>query len=265
VKKIGLIAGNGRFPILLSEEVRKKGYEIVIAAIKQEADEELAKVADKIYWVDLGSLQDVVNVFSKEGVTEILMAGKVTKTAMYSDIKFDERFKNFLENVDRKNDDRLLSKLAEELSKDNINVIDPCEFLDRFLPPKGILTKIEPTESQMEDIDFGFEIAKSIAGLDIGQTVVVKNKVVLAVEAIEGTDKAIKRGAELGNGNVVVAKVSRPKQDMRFDIPVIGLTTIEVLIKNKVSAIVIDSKTVILDMKEVIEKAQKNNIVIVVK
>ena len=265
MNKIGLIAGSGRFPILLAQEIRKKGYEIVTVAIENEAEKELSNVVDKLNWVNLGQLQKLINVFKENKVRELVMAGKVTKASMYFGLELDDRFKKCLESMKQKNDESILEKLAEEFEKDGIKVKDPSEFLHNFLPKPGLLTNNTPTSEQIKDIDFSFYVAKKISHLDIGQTVVVKNQVVLAVEAIEGTDKAIVRGAGLGNGNVVVAKVSRPNQDMRFDIPAIGLTTIKILNENKVSSLVIDSSTIILDYEEVIKQAEQNNISIVVK
>lgn len=265
VSRIGLIAGSGRFPILISKEIRRKGHEVIAIGIEGAADKELENFVDKVFWVKFGQLQKMIDFFRKEEIKNLIMLGKVMKTALYTDNDFDERLIEMLNSVEEKNDEVLLAGIAREFARDGLFFIDPSEFLASFLPPTGFLTKRKPTEKELEDINFGFTMAKRLSDMDVGQVVVVKDQVVLAVEAIEGTDKAIPRGSELGNGDVVVAKVSRPKQNMRFDIPVVGLTTLDILIDSKVSALVIDSSTIILDMEEFIKKADENNIVIMVK
>ncbi|PLX16111.1 MAG: lipid-A-disaccharide synthase [Candidatus Muiribacterium halophilum] len=265
MRKIGLIAGSGRFPLLLSKEIKNKGCELIVVAIKGAADGDVEKNSDSFHWVELGMMQDMIDIFKENEVNEIMMVGKVNKTILYTNSSFDNRVKGMLETLDEKNDDRLLASIAQEFHKEGINLIDPMEFLRPFFPKAGVLTSKKPDENVKADIDFGFTMAKRLSDMDIGQVVVVKNQIVLAVEAMEGTDKAIPRGAMLGKGDVIVAKVSRPKQDMRFDIPVVGLTTIDTLIKSKASALVIDQNTIILDMEEVIKKADDNNITIFVK
>ncbi|MCK9467614.1 MAG: lipid-A-disaccharide synthase [Candidatus Absconditabacterales bacterium] len=265
LNKIGLIAGSGRFPILLSKEIKKKGYEIIAIGIKGAADPELEKFVDKIFWVRFGELQAMIDFFKKENAKSLIMLGKVMKTALYTKNDFDARLIEMLKSVDEKNDEVLLSGIAREFLRDGLVFIDPSEFLVNFLPPTGFLTKRRPNEREMEDINFGFTMAKRLSDMDVGQVVVVKEQIVLAVEAIEGTDQAIPRGSKLGNGGVVVAKVSRPKQNMRFDIPVVGLTTLDILIKERVSALVLDSSTIVLDMDEFARRADENNIVIMVK
>jgi len=265
VRKIGLIAGSGRFPLLLSREIKNKGCEVVAVAIKGAADGALEKNCDSFHQVELGRMQEIIDIFKKHHVNEIMMVGKVNKRILYSNTSFDDRVRVMLERLDEKNDDRILASIAKEFFREGINVIDPMEFLLPFFPPAGVLTNKKPDDAVKADIDFGFTMAKRLSDMDIGQVVVVKNQVVLAVEAMEGTDKAIPRGATLGKGDVVVAKVSRPKQDMRFDIPVIGLTTIDTLIESKVRALVIDQNTIILDMQKVIDKANEHGITIYVK
>jgi lipid-A-disaccharide synthase len=262
-KKVGLIAGNGRFPLLLAEEAIKKGYEVVAVAISEEADVSLEKTVTKYHNISITNIDKIFDVLKKEGITEVLYAGKIKKTIMYSGLKFDLRLQKILKSLKDRNDDSILNAISDELEKEGVRVIDSKPFLKRFLPEKGILTST-PTEEEWLDLKYAYNVAKQIAGIDIGQTVAVRNQAVLAIEAIEGTDEAILRAGKLGKEGVVVAKVAKPSQDMRFDIPAIGLNTIEVLKKANVRALVIDSGlTIILDKEELFKKANEYNICIV--
>lgn len=263
-KRIGLVAGAGKFPIVLANAANKRGIKVMTIAIKEETDPKLEAFSDKIVWFSVGELDKIVNTFIKEKIESVFMAGKIKKTIMYSDIDLDNRLKTLLNKLENRNDDVILNAFVSELSEHGIIVRNSAEYIPELLAPEGVLTKIRPDEQTVQDIRYGFSMAKQIAGLDIGQTVVVKDKAVLAVEAIEGTDKAIERGGILGNGGIVVAKVAKPSQDMRFDIPVVGITTLAQLEHAKARAIVIESgKTILLDKDELISRANDKGIAIV--
>lgn len=262
--KIGLIAGNGRYPINFASSAQKCGHKVVAVAIKEETYPELANYVDEIHWFNVGELQAIIDTFLQRGITRIVMAGKITKARMFNELKPDARLVKVFEKTPLKSDDALLKALASEFVSEGIEVCDSTMFLKSLLPQKGVLTKRQPTQQEMLDIDYGYKIAKKIAELDIGMTVVVKNRAILAVEAIEGTDETILRGSKYGNGDIVVVKVARPHQDMRFDLPVIGLDTIKTCKSAKVTCLGIESeKTLILDKDEVISNANDNNLTIV--
>jgi hypothetical protein len=265
VSRIGLIAGNGRFPLYFADSARKGGNEVVAVAIREETNPELENLVDQINWFHVGELQGMIDFFLQMKVDRIVMAGKITKTLMFEKIRPDIRLMKVFEKTPVRNDDALLKALANEFISEGIHVCDSTTFLTSLLPEKGILTKRHPNDDELLDINYGHEIAKKIAGLDIGMTVVVKNRAILAVEAIEGTDQAILRGGQLGNGSVTVVKVARPVQDMRFDLPVVGLDTIRTLIKAKACCLAFEEKkTLLLDRDELIELADNNGLAIMV-
>lgn len=263
--RIGLIAGNGKFPILFAQEARKRGVEVVAIGINEETEKELEKYVNKIYWLGVGELEKLFQVLLQEKLTSVVMAGQVKHKRIFDkNIKIDTLMQQLLDNVKDKKTDSLISAVARRLEASGVRLLDSTMFLSRYLPEKGILTNDPISKRVLDDIEFGREIAKAIAGLDIGQTVVVKDKVVLAVESIEGTDEAIKRGAGYGKEGIVVVKVSKPKQDMRFDIPIIGLDTIKLLKELKAACISIEAKkTLIIDKEETIKLANEVGVGIV--
>lgn len=264
-QKIGLIAGNGRFPLIFAKAASENGYEVIAFAVIGETFEELTQYVNRIFWYDIGKLDCIISSIKEVGITEIVMAGKITKTKMFGNIQLDQRWYKLLARLRNRNDDSLLGGIVEELEFEGIKVMESTMFLSSFLPEPGVLTRRSPVEKEMIDIEYGKKIAKHIAGLDIGQTVVVKNRAILAVEAIEGTDMAIQRGGKLGRGDIVVVKVSKPHQDMRFDIPVIGLNTMRNLIDARARALAIESgKTLFLDRQKVISLADDNNMTVIV-
>lgn len=263
--RIGLIAGNGRFPLYFAEAARKGGHEVFAVAIKEETFKELEEKVAGIHWFHVGELQAMIDTFLTLGIDRIVMAGKITKTRMFNHLKPDARLLQVFAKTPIRNDDALLKALAGEFIHEGIHVCDSTTFLSALLPSAGSLTKKEPTQEEWLDIRYGHEIAKQIAGLDIGQTVVVKNRAILAVEAIEGTDEAILRGGSLGNGGVTVVKVARPQQDMRFDLPVVGLDTIVTLRQAKAVCLAFEEKkTLLLDREEVVASAEEAGLSIVV-
>ncbi len=263
-RKIGLIAGNGRFPLIFAQEAKKQGVEVVALAIKKETSPSLENLVDRIHWVDLGELGDLIEICKREEITRAVMAGQVRHTRLFSEVKLDARAMALLAGVQDKKANSLLGAVADELSREGIELIDSATYLSHLLPSPGILTRRKPTQKEWRDIEFGHKMAKEIAGLDIGQTVVVKDQAVLAVEGMEGTDLTIKRGGKLGKGDVVVVKVSKPQQDRRFDLPIVGERTIEVLKAAKARVLAFSARgTILLDREKVVKKANQNGISLV--
>ena len=202
-------------------------------------------------------------LFRSQEISEVVLLGKVTKELLFQGIELDQRFKKLLAQLPEKNDDAIMLAIVNELQAEGIKVSDQTKFMKQFFVDEGLLTTVEPTAAVAADMEYGFKMAKEIGGLDIGQTVVVKDQAVMAVEAIEGTDQAILRGGELGQGEVVAAKVSKPQQDFRFDIPTVGLQTIENLIAVDATGLVIEAgKTFIVNQEQVIAKANQAGIAI---
>jgi len=262
---IGLIAGNGRFPLLFARAARDKGLKIIAVGIKGDTSHAITKWVDKLFWISPGQLQRLFEIFQQEGIKKVIMAGQVNPQNLFDKRLFpDDELQKLFENIRDKKADTIFSAIADKLQSLGMDLMDSTTLLDDFICPAGVFTKRSPTQTEWEDIRFGKEIAKTIAYFDIGQTVVVKQKAVLAVEALEGTDATILRGGKIGNGEVTVVKVSKPKQDMRFDIPVIGLRTIKNLIRAKVSCLSIEAqKTLFLDKEEAIVLANKKGICII--
>ena len=262
--KIGLIAGNGKFPLFFAQGAKKKGRKIIAIAFKEETSRRLSGYVDEIHWISVGELKKVVDILTGSGVTRAVMAGQVNLSLLFSKVKLDEEARKLLREVDNKTTDSLLGRVAERLAERNITLINSATYLDDFLPGKGALTRISPTSSEWEDIEFGKKIAKQIAGLDIGQTVIVKNKTILAIEAIEGTDEAVRRAWRFGKEGIVVVKVSKPDQDMRFDLPVIGERTIRLLHRLKAKILAVEAKkTLVLEKEKIIRLADGWGICIV--
>ena len=263
-RKIGLIAGNGRFPLIFAQEAKKAGAEVVALAIKKETSPSLENLVDRVHWVDVGQLGDLIEICKKEGITRAVMAGQVRHTHLFSQVKLDARAMALLAGVKDKKANSLLGAVADELSREGIELIDSSAYLSHLLPSPGILTRRKPTQKEWRDIEFGHKMAKEIAGLDIGQTVVVKDQAVLAVEGMEGTDLTIKRGGKLGRGDVIVVKVSKPQQDRRFDLPIVGERTVEVLKEAKAKVLAFSARsTILLDREKVVKRANQNGISLV--
>lgn len=265
VNRIGLIAGNGRFPIIFAESARKKGIEIIAIGINEETSKELEKFVNKIYWLGVGELDRLLKILREEDLRSIVMAGQVKHKLLFDkNIKIDEKMQFLLGSLKDKKTDSIIGAVARLLEFKGIKVLSSIIFLSDYLPKKGVLTKQLPDNRVLKDIDFGRKIAKAIAGLDIGQSVVVKDRVVLAVESIEGTDEAVRRAAKYGKEGIVVIKVTKPRQDMRFDVPVIGPDTIKLLQEVKAACIAVEAKkTLIIDKPETLRLAESSGISIV--
>ncbi|MDG6025957.1 MAG: LpxI family protein [Candidatus Brocadia sp.] len=268
--KIGLIAGNGRFPILFAKGARENNVSVIAVGIEGETSPEIEQHVEKLYWVGVAQIGKLIKVFKQEHVSRAVMAGGLKKTNMFSswrNLRFlpDLRTINlWYRHVKKRDDHSLLGAVAEELRKDGIELQNSTLYVPQLLAQKGVLTKKQPTETEMEDIGFGWPIAKEVARLGIGQCIVVKEKVVLAVEALEGTDEAIRRGGNLGKEGVVVIKVSKHDFDPRFDIPTVGLETIKSLQQSSASVLALEAeKTLILDIEETITAADDAKIAMV--
>jgi len=263
--KIGLIAGNRKFPILFAQAAKKKGCYIVAVAIKGDTSFALRKYVDKIYWLGLNEFGRLFRIFKDEGIAKIAMAGQVSPYRLFSrEIARNQEVSSLLKSIKDKRADTIFGAIAERLKKEGLELIDSTTFIKDSLPQKGILTKRQPNPSEWEDVYFGLGLAKEIASLDIGQTVAVKDKAIVAVEALEGTDNLIRRAGRISGGIFTTVKVSKPKQDMRFDIPVIGFNTIKSLIKARASCLAIESgKTLFIDRDSSIKLADKKRISIV--
>jgi len=265
MEKIGLIAGNRKFPIIFCEAAKKRGYYIVAVAIKGDANPGLKKYVDKIYWLGLNEFRRLFKIFKAEDVTKIVMAGQINPQRLFSkEIEKDAELRDLLASIKDKKADTIFGAIAQKLNGFGFELLDSTTFIEDYLPKKGILTKKEPDFSEWEDIYFGLDLAKEIAYLDVGQTVAVKKKAVVAVEALEGTDNLIRRAGRIAGAGIVVVKVSKPQQDMRFDIPVVGLNTLKNLIKIKARCLAIEAgKTLFIDKEPSIALADKKGIVIV--
>lgn len=262
--KFGLIAGNGQFPFLVVEGARKKGASLAVVAIKEETDRRINEAAENVLWVGIGQLGKMISFFKKEGVTQAIMAGQVKHVQIFSGSLPDVRMLKMLWDLPRRNTDALIGGVAGEMAKEGIELIDSTYFIQDQLAPKGVLTKRKPDKTELGNIEYGLHIADEIARLDLGQTIVVRAKACVAVEAMEGTDATIKRAGKLANGKLTVVKVAKPDQDMRFDVPVVGVPTIETMIAAGATCLSIAAgETIIFDRDKMIKLADKHKICII--
>ena len=277
--KLGLIAGNGRFPFLLLDAARTEGLEVVVAAIKEETDPEIDQRAEAdtgvtVHWLSLGELSRLIETFQKEGVTRAVMAGQVKHKQIFSHIRPDWRLAKLLLNLRARSTDALLGAVAKVLGDEGIELISSTTFLERLLAEEGVLTGRAPDEEECLNIEYGLGVAQALAGFDIGQTVVVAAQACVAVEAMEGTDATIERAGRLmstleGDASTLerkltVVKIAKPNQDMRFDVPVIGVPTVETMIRAGASCLSIEAgRTLLFDRESLLERATGAGIAIV--
>ena len=262
--KFGLIAGNGKFPFMVVEGARRSGVPLVVAAIREETDPEMDQRADRVKWVGIGQLGRMIRFFKEEGVEKAIMAGQVKHVQIFSRAVPDARMLKVLLKLPRRNTDSLIGAIASELQSEGIELVDSTCFLQNSLPQSGTLTRREPSKQEREDIEYGLEIAREIARLDLGQTILVRGKACVAIEAMEGTDETILRAGRLVKGRLAVVKVAKPNQDMRFDVPVVGVPTIEAMVEAGATCLCITAgKTLMFDRDEMIRAADKNKISIV--
>src|SRR5213596_3660379 len=260
----GLIAGNGRFPFLVLEGARSQGIDMAVIALREEASPELEKIARRLCWVSLGELSKTIDLMRQEGVKQVVMAGQVKHNKIFSSIRPDWKLAKLLFSLQRKNTDELIGAVARVLEDEGIHLVDSTLFLKPLVPEPGVLTQRAPNEHEAEDMAYGLDVARRIASMDIGQTVVIADRACVAVEAMEGTDKTIARAARITEGKpLVVIKVSKPEQDMRFDVPVVGLPTIEQMRAAGATALAVDAgRTLLFDRAKLIELADGAGIAI---
>jgi UDP-2,3-diacylglucosamine hydrolase len=260
----GLIAGNGRFPFLVLEGARSQGIEMAVIALKEEASPELEQHAKRLHWVSLGELSKTIELMHQDGVKRAVMAGQVKHSKIFSAIRPDWRLGKLLLSLPRKNTDALIGAVARVLEDEGIQLVDSTLFLKPLMPEAGVVTSRRPDMREQEDIAYGLSLARHIAAMDIGQTVVISDKACVAVEAMEGTDETIERAARIaGEKPLVVVKVSKGKQDMRFDVPVIGLPTIQRMKNAGATALAVDAdRTLFFDREELIRQANEVGIAI---
>lgn len=262
-KKLGLIAGNGQLPVIWAENASKSGIEVIAISLSSDNRKSLGKFCNKVYDFGPGEITKISNVLTKEGIRQLTFIGKVHKGLVLKRPRFDAKALDLLKQAKRLNDDAIMLMAVSELEKMGITVLDQTLFIKNLMVSPGILGDTKPTPEQEEDAKYGFWVAKAMGQIDIGQTVVIKDKMVMAVEAIEGTDKCIKRGARIAKKGAVVVKTAKPSQDKRFDIPAFGLNTLKTMKKYKASVIAVEAnETILVDKEEVIKYANANKIAV---
>jgi len=260
-----LIAGNRKFPILFAQAAKRKGCHIVAVAVERDTSPGLKKFVDKIHWIKLKDFSQAFDIFKEEGVVNVVMAGQISPRRLFSkEVRNSPEIKELLESIVDKRADTIFGAIARRLESVGLQLLDSTLFMQEHMPGKATLTKKEPDFNLWEDIYFGFDLAKEVGCLDIGQTVAVKNKAIVAVEALEGTDNLIRRAGRLARAGIVLVKVSKPKQDKRFDIPVVGLNTVKNLIRIKAACLAIEAgKTLFIDRDPSVKLANKKGLAIV--
>ncbi len=264
MQRYALIAGNGRFPFLVLEAARAAGRPMVVAAVRDEADPALEPLADGFHWIGLGELSKLIDLLKRESVTHAVMAGQVKHASIFSSIRPDWRLVKLLASLGRKNTDSLIGAVAAVLAEEGVTLLDSTAFLKPLLAGVGPLARRAPSPEEQADIEYGLRVARELARLDIGQTVVIAERACVAVEAMEGSDAAILRAASLSNGRpLTVVKVAKPSQDMRFDVPVIGPGTISTMRQAHATAISVEAgRTLLLDRDELLRLANEAGIAI---
>jgi UDP-2,3-diacylglucosamine hydrolase len=263
-ERLGLIAGNGRFPIIFADNARKLGYHVSAVAHEGETDPELANHVDRIHWIKIGQLNKLINAFKDDQVHQAVMLGGIKKTHVFTTVRPDFRTLALATRLALWKDDDILRELAKELEKEGITICESTFGLEGILAEEGTLTTRKPSEKEWEDVRYGWDVAYDIGRLDIGQCVVVKDRMVVAVEAVEGTDEAIKRGGQLAKAGAVVVKRCKPQQDLRFDLPAVGPRTIDIMASFNTSVLAVEAgRTILLDRDLMLEKAQAARIAVV--
>jgi len=262
--RIGLIAGNGRFPIIFADNARKMGLHVTAVAHEGETEPELERHVDRIHWIKIGQLNKLIRAFKDEGVRQAVMLGGIKKTHVFSTVRPDFRALALAARLALWKDDDILRELAAELEREGITICESTFGLDGILVEEGTLTSRQPSKKEWDDIRYGWDVARDIGRLDIGQCVVVKDRVVVAVEAVEGTDGAITRGGQLAKEGAVVVKRCKPQQDVRFDLPAVGPRTIDVMVSVKAAVLAVEAgRTVMLDGPLLLQKAEACGIAVV--
>lgn len=262
-QKQGLIAGDGLLPVKMAQYAKENGFEVVAISLSSDNCNQLKKYCTKVYSCSPGEISKIEKILKEEQIKQITFLGKVHKGLILKRPKFDARAIELVKSAKRLNDDEVMLIIVRELENIGVTALDQTIFIKNLMIPAGVLGKKKPTQAQMDDVNYGFSLAKEMGKLDVGQSVVIKDKMIMAVEAIEGTDKCIVRGAKLARKNASVIKVSKPSQDKRFDIPAVGLNTLKTMSKYKASLLAVEAnETIIVDSERVIKFADKHNIVI---
>jgi len=263
--RYGLIAGNGRFPLLALENARKLGHEVVAIGIQEEASREIEPLAARSYWISLGELSRLIEILRSEGITEVMMAGQVKHASIFSAIRPDWRLVKLLAALPRKNTDSLIGGVAKVLEDEGIRLADSTALLKPLMATAGVMTHRKPDKEQIADIEYGRTIAHALAHWDIGQSVAISHRACVAVEAMEGTDAMLRRAASLVNGKpLALVKVATRRRHLLFDVPVVGLETIAVMRETGTTALAVDAgRTLMLDREEMIRKADEADVSIV--
>jgi UDP-2,3-diacylglucosamine hydrolase len=263
-KKLGLIAGNGKFPLIFAEEAKRSGFSVVAVAHCGETDAAIDAVADEVSWVYVGQLGRIIDTFHRAGVSQAVMAGGIHKVRLFGNFRPDWRGAVFLARMKSREDDALLRGIADELAAEGIQILQSTLCLPHIVAAEGVLTRREPSAEEWQDIRLGFRVAKEIGRLGIGQSVILRKQVVVAVEAVEGTDAAIRRGGALAQSGCVIVKVSKPQQDLRFEVPAAGVDTIGTLKDVGGAVLAVEAgKTILLEKDRLIRAADDHGIAVV--
>lgn len=263
---IGIVAGAGKLPAIFSDEARKRGDKVIGIGLKGVTEEDLGAHVDKLIWIELGAIQKTVFSIVAERIKKIALLGKLRKDFFFKrEAELDQDTRRILDKLNDKKDYSMLNEAAKFLKPFGIEIMDPTLYMQPFIPDKGVLTKRSPTADELADIEYGRGIANTLAGFDIGQTVIVKSKTVVALEAVEGTDETIKRAGQYARKGFVVVKSARPQQDMRFDVPLVGLETVEAIVKSGGTALALEAgRTFLIDRPEIIKLADSANLAITI-
>lgn len=262
-QKQGLIAGDGLLPVKMAQYAKENGFDVVAISLSPDNYKQLKKYCSIVYSVAPGEVLKTQKILETEGIKQLTFLGKVHKGLLLKRPKFDAKALEMVKSALKLNDDEVMLAIVKELEAIGVTVLDQTIFIKNLMIPAGVLGKLKPTAAQIDDVNYGFALAKEMGKLDVGQSVVVKNKMIMAVEAIEGTDKCIVRGSKLAKNSASVIKVSKPSQDKRFDIPTVGLRTLQTMKKYGANLLSVEAnETIIVDQDKVIKFADKNNIVI---
>ncbi len=260
-----LVAGDGQLPVEMVKSAKSNGFEVVCISLSSDNVKELKKYADKVVSFGPGQVDSIKKFLIDEGIKQLTFLGKVSKTMLIKRPKLEKTAIQLLKSMKKLNDDAIMLKIVEQMENIGITILDQTIFIKNLMIQKGVLTKLAPNEAQNANIEYGFKIAKQMGGLDIGQSVVMKDRMIMAIEAIEGTDRCIKRGCKLARGkNATVVKVAKPAQDKRFDIPAVGYKTIKTMKKYGANVLALESgETIIAEKDKMVKYANKHNMIIV--
>ncbi len=263
LKTLGLIAGGGALPVLFAEEARRAGYELKIAALRGEASPAIARFGDKVEWISVGQLGKLLSFFKKEKVRRAVMQGRVRHGSIFSDLRFDLKALALLARAKNRSGEALLKEVAGELSRGGVRLLDARFLMENFLTPRGNLTRRKPSAREQKTVQYGLAVSRQLARVSVGQTLLLKTGTVVAVEALEGTNETIRRAGTLAGKGVVLVKTSSPRQDWRFDVPTLGLTTLEHLAKIRAAGVVVEAgKTFFLEREKSLAFADRHGLFI---